>query len=683
LKPLLLAPAGSIEALLAAIKGGADAVYLGGSQHNARQFAANFDEAGLREAAALCRDSGVKLFVTVNTLVTDRELSSMRSYIEFLCGLPVDAVIVQDLGLLRRIKSWAPRLPVIASTQAALNSLSALRFGAKLGFTSAVVGRELDAGTLAKLAAASPIPIEIFVHGALCFSVSGQCYLSAVLGRRSANRGRCAGPCRLPYAIGGGKSRHMLSLKDSCLAERLSKIEKTGVSALKIEGRMKRPEYVYSTTRLYRALLDEGRRPTKSELETLEGIFSRSGFTTAYFDGNPGRDMFGMRDETPSPRAEGHLIRETALLAKAEVPKRQVPVSFEFVLAKGCPTSLTAISGEKRISVEGDVPQAAISRPTTLEDVTASLEKTGGTGFVCTGVTGKIDEGLMLPRAALNALRREALEQLSAIDLQNAAIPCSGFEPAPPVPVPQGETKLFGVFSRLGQVPQDASLDLAFLPLSELASRPKETAALGVPLGADLPHVGVPDLAPAVAAGAKAVLIHNLGQLEAAKAAGLAVYGGPELNAFNSDTLQTFSELGLTGATLSFELSFAQQRDLIRPLPCGIVAYGRLALMTSENCLYKNENGCSGRCQLPATLTDRQGAQFVLIRDGDSCRNVLYNCHILYLADKDEWKQNAFALLLFTTESATDAADVISAYRGGPGVKPADLTRGLYNRGVE
>jgi putative protease len=335
------------------------------------------------------------------------------------------------------------------------------------------------------------------------------------------------------------------------------------------------------------------------------------------------------------------------------------------------------------VTVDGDAPQAAITRPTTLEDITAALEKTGGTGFVCTGVSGRADEGLMLPRAALNALRREALEKLAALDVAQAAIPCDGEEPTPPVSLPQGETKLFGVFSRVGQIPQGANLDLVFLPLSEIAARPKEVAAAQIPLGADLPHVGIPDLAPAIAAGVKAVLIHNLGQLEGAKAAGLAVYGGPELNAFNSDTLQTLADLQMTGATLSFELSFAQQRDLIRPLPCGIVAYGRLPLMTSENCLYKNENGCSGRCQLPATLTDRQGASFVLMKDGDSCRNILYNCHTLYLADRDEWKQNAFALLLFTTESTQDAAAIISAYRGGPQAIPADLTRGLYNRGVE
>ena len=673
-----------MEALRAAIKGGADAVYLGGSRHNARQNAANFDEAGLREAAALCRAAGVKLFVTVNTLVTDRELVSMRSYIELLCSLPVDAVIVQDLGLLRRIKSWAPSLPVIASTQAALNSRPAIKLGARLGFTSAVAGRELDAAALTALSACSPIPIEMFVHGALCFSVSGQCYLSAVVGRRSANRGLCAGPCRLPYAIEGGKSRHMLSLKDNCLADKLPKLEKMGIGALKIEGRMKRPEYVYSTTRLYRTLLDEGRRPTKVELETLEGIFSRSGFTSAYFDGTPGRDMFGMRDESPSPRSEALIAREATLLAKAEIPLRQAPVTFEFVLEKNRPASLSAVSGAGNVTVLGEVPQAAQTRPTTLADATAALEKTGGTGFVCAGVAGHVEDGLMLPRAALNAMRREALEQLSALDLTNAAIPCNGADLVAPTSVPQGEeTKLFGVFSRIGQMSQGAPLDLAFLPLSELAARPQEAAALGIPLGADLPHVGVPDLTPAVKAGAKAVLIHNLGQLEAAKTAGLSVYGGPELNAFNSDTLQTLAELGLVGATLSFELSFAQQRDLKRPLPCGIVAYGRLPLMTSENCLYKNENGCTGRCQLPATLTDRQGAKFVLMKDGDSCRNILYNCHTLYLADRDEWKQNAFALLLFTTESADSASEIVSAYRGGPDAKPADLTRGLYNRGVE
>jgi putative protease len=177
-------------------------------------------------------------------------------------------------------------------------------------------------------------------------------------------------------------------------------------------------------------------------------------------------------------------------------------------------------------------------------------------------------------------------------------------------------------------------------------------------------------------------MIHNLGQLKAATASGLKVYGGAELNAFNSDTLETLRSLGLTGATLSMELSFAQQRDMVRPLPSGIIAYGRLPLMTSENCLYKNEKGCPGRCRLPAKLTDRTGSDFVLMRDGASCRNIIYNCHTLYLADKSEWRQNAFATLLFTTESADEAAAVIVAYRGGADAKPDDFTRGLYTRGV-
>ena len=683
MKPLLLSPAGSMESLRAAIVSGADAVYLGGDMHNARNFAKNFTEDELHTAAKLCQDAGVLLFVTVNTLVSDRELALIRPYIEMLCRLPVDAVIVQDLGLLRHIKSFAPDLPVIASTQAALNSLSAVKIGADLGFSSAVAGRELDSAQLSKLCKESPIPIEMFVHGALCFSVSGQCYMSAALGRRSANRGRCAGPCRLPYSIDDGRTRHMLSLKDSCLAPKLREIEKTGVRALKIEGRMKRPEYVSSTTRLYRQLLDESRRPSKFEVETLEGIFSRSGFTSAYFDKDAGRDMFGMRDETVSPKSESLLEKERVRLERAQFPEKRNLVSFEFILAPDVPTVLKAVSMGRSVEISGDVPQVAVTRPTTLEDIESALKKTGGTEFAFAALTADVAGGLALSRASLNAMRRDALMQLADLNEAEFSIPCNGTNLEAPTAVPQGETRLFGVFSNIGQVPHDAPLAMVFLPLSEFSARQKEVAALEYTLGADLPHVGSVNLEAAVKAGIKAVIIHHLGQLEAAKKAGLEVFGGAELNAFNSHTLQTFADLGFSGATLSFEMSFAQQRDLSPPLPCGIIAYGRLPLMTSATCLYKNEHGCAGRCRLPVTLVDRQKAAFVLLRDGDSCRNIVYNCHTLYLGDRDEWKQNSFALLLFTTESATDAADVISAYRGGADAKPSDFTRGLYVRGVE
>ncbi len=673
-----------MEALKAAIVAGADAVYLGGSIHNARQFAKNFDDDSLKEAVELCKSLGVKVYVTLNTLLTDRELSAIFPYVEMLCSLSIDALIVQDLGLMRILKSRVPTLHVIASTQAAFNDEYSAKIAKDLGFSSLVAGRELSEKELARLVKKSPIPVEAFVHGALCYSVSGQCYMSSVLGRRSASRGRCAGPCRLPYSIAGGRSRHMLSLKDNYLAPRIRELLKTGVSTLKIEGRMKRPEYVSSATRLYRNIIDEGRRPSKKERENLEGIFSRSGFTSAYFDGEANKDMFGMRDETVSPSHRVLLEREAKWLSEQEgASVRLKGIKFMLTLKAGMPSTLVAVCADETVIVEGDIPEIAISRPTTAGDAAAALSKTGGSLFRCDGVTADIEEGLMLPRSSLNEMRRRAVAQMEERVDTNKPIPCDGEMPNEVMPLKQSDTVLFGIFAHMGQVPQGAKLDMVFLPFDVIENRTQEVMALGYDIGVDLPHVGTQDLAALAKAGVKAAIIHNLGQLESVQSAGLMPYGGAELNAFNSGTLDTLRTLGLKGATISFELSFAQQRDLIRPLDCGIIAYGRLPLMTSGSCLIKNEYGCSGRCRLPAELTDRQGEQFVVMKDGDSCRNVIYNSHILYLADKPEWKQNSFAMLLFTDETQEVARTVINAYNGEGDAKPEKFTRGLYMRGVE
>ena len=431
----ILSPAGSPQALYAAVASGADAVYFGGGGFNARHFAQNFEGEDMARAVSFCRQNGVRSYVTVNTLVSDLELPAVTAYLRELCALGVDAVIVQDTGLMRMLQSLAPKLPVIASTQAAANSLPAMECMRRLGCTRAVAGRELSGEELRALCQKAPLEVEAFCHGALCYSISGQCYLSAVLGRRSANRGKCAGPCRLPYSLeGGGAARHMLSLKDSCLAARLQDMRRMGIGCVKIEGRMKRPEYVSGVTRLYRTLLDEGRAPTRREVERVGTLFSRAGFTDGYYEGRTGRDMFGMRDERVPEKYESALAFERACVdrwAPSASPAAR-PVDFSLVVQEGRPASLTALCEGVSVTVEGPVPEAARTRPLTQEDALRALSKTGGTGFTATNISCDIGPSLMLPVSALNALRRSALEQLPASRIARPPVRLSGIRPAVP-----------------------------------------------------------------------------------------------------------------------------------------------------------------------------------------------------------------------------------------------------------
>lgn len=691
----ILSPAGSFEALRAAVAGGADAVYFGGGGFNARQGAKNFEDAEMEQAIAYCRQNGVKSYVTVNTLISDRELEEALSYVGRLCAWGVDAVIVQDLGLMRALRSMAPELRIIASTQAAANSLPALFCLNRLGCRQAVVGRELSKEELSSLCAASPVEIEAFCHGALCYSVSGQCYLSALVGRRSANRGRCAGPCRLPYSLRGGKPRHLLSLKDNCLAEHLDELESIGVGCVKIEGRMKRPEYVYGVTKLYRTLKDAHRPPRKNELVQVQELFSRSGFTDAYYRGAPGKEMFGMREETPPERMEPLLAAQREQIA-AFVPRGEGPareVSFFFAAHAGSPARLSACCEGFSVSVSGPVPEPARSHPLSEEIVSRALSKTGGTGFVCRNVSCELEAGLMLPLSALNAMRREALSLLPRPD---PAIPFTNRIPPLPPEEPVQKRAIYCRFSRSDQAPQNAALaDCCFFPVHEFSAHPDALAALrdaGVRLGAALPRAARDkdfprirqQLAAACQAGAQRALIYNLGHLALCGEFRLPVVGDLGLNAFNSQSVAALKELGLSAVTASCELNFAQLRALHKCLPVGIFAYGRLPLMLSETCPMRNEFGCSGACQLPLPLTDRMGENLPILRDGDSCRTVLHNAKTLWLADREEYQTLPmhFSLLSFTTETADEADRVIAAYLGGPDARPADFTRGLTVRGV-
>ncbi len=685
MRPELLAPAGSPEALRAAAEGGAGAVYLGWGAFNARRGAQNFSQEEFAQAVAWCHIRGVRVFLTLNILLSDRELPEALETARTASRLGVDAVLVQDWGLFDLLRRTLPDLPLHASTQMSVFTSGGACEIAADGCERVVLARECSKEETAAICASCPAQVEAFVHGALCMCYSGQCAMSALIGGRSGNRGRCAQPCRLPYGVNeAAKNQRPLSLKDSCMADHLGEMAEMGVSCLKIEGRMKSPGYVSAVTGVYARLLEEGRRPTAQERETLERAFSRSGFTDAYWRGTKGPEMLGFRPENAEAAPA------------VEAPRREegrVPVRFTCRVEAGKPCLLTAEDPEGRaVTVSGPLPEAARNRALTPEDLAARLGKTGGTPYRCARADAYADPGLSLSAAAVNALRREALEALSAARSQ----PPKRREHFPPPPLPEAdcsqEEPRFTVSLLTAAQLTGGVLDLrparVYLPLELLADVPSlpETEA---EYCAILPRVWRDRdedllrrwLDKARALGASGLLLGNLGHFPLARGGGWRLYGDYGLNVFNSRSLDYLREKGLESACLSFELRFSQIRDMKKILPAEAIVYGRLPLMITENCLIQNSAGC--RCDRPNFLNDRTGAAFPLL-PAFGHRTEVQNSRPLYLADRPDWRQLGlcYARLRFTTESPEDCARLCRAYQEGA---PAagEFTRGLYHRGVE
>ena len=682
--PELLAPAGSPEALRAAVDHGAGAVYLGWGAFNARRGARNFSEEEFAKAVAYCRVRGVRVFLTLNILLSDRELPEALETARAASRLGVDAALVQDWGLFDLLRHTLPDLPLHASTQMSVFTSGGACELAAGGCERVVLARECSREETAAICETCPAEVETFVHGALCVCYSGQCAMSALIGGRSGNRGRCAQPCRLPYGVNeAARNQRPLSLKDSCLADQLGEMAEMGVACLKIEGRMKSPGYVAAVTGIYARLLEEGRGPTVQERETLERAFSRSGFTDAYWRGTKGPEMLGFRPEN-APAAE------TSLPPEAD---RRIPVEFTCVVRSGVPCSLTADDGRgNAATVTGPVPEPAGNRALTAEDLASRLQKTGGTPYRCAGADVTAEPGLYLSAAAVNALRREALEALSAARAQ----PPKRREHFPPPPLPEvdfsQEAPRYTVSLLTAAQLTGGVLDLrparVYLPLELLADLPSlpETEA---EYCAILPRVWRDRdedllrrwLDKARTLGVTGLLLGNLGHFPLARGGGWRLYGDYGLNVFNSRSLAFLREKGLESACLSFELRFSQIRDMKKLLPAEAIVYGRLPLMITENCLIQNSAGC--RCDRPNFLNDRTGAAFPLL-PAFGHRTEVQNFRPLYLADRPDWRRLGlcYARLRFTTESPEDCARLCRAYQEG---SPAagEFTRGLYQRGVE
>lgn len=691
----LLSPAGSPEAVIAAVQNGADAIYMGLGNFNARRGAKNFTDEEFERSMRYCRIRGCKVYVTLNTLVNDREIAQAVESARLASQLGADGIIIQDLGLAYAIRQALPDIPLHASTQMSIHNLAGVEAAAEMGMTRAVLARELSLEQIKFITQHASIETEVFVHGALCFCQSGQCYMSALIGRRSGNRGMCAQPCRMQYSLGGRMDDYPMSLKDNCLVDRLRELEDAGVACLKIEGRMKRPEYTAIVTKIYSKALKEHRQPSDEEMETLEKAFSRQGFTQGYFNGDK-KDMFGRREE---PDKDTEKLFTLARKGYSEGELRRVPVHFYTVAEKGMPVKAIAFDDDgNRAAAMGGVPEKARGQGLTATYITEQMFKTGGTPYNCVENRAQADPGLYLPASEINDLRRKLVSELSE---QRAKPPIRRVGKLPEKPkgkLPTGDpAMIFQVLTEEQLSPELAALKPQYLyvPLTLMTEKLdllRPFAEQGTIPVAVLPRVIADNEAAAVYdmlsrmfdQGVNEALVGNLGHAMLAKKAGMKLRGDFGLNTFNALSMEVIRQAGFISATASFELRLSQIRDMIKPLDTELIIYGRIPLMVSDQCIIRHSAGrCN--CQTPGQMADRMGSVFPVVKEF-GCRNVIYNAHKLYLADKaeDVYAAGAWGLrMMFTTEGMRECVEVAKGYMGLSDYKPNVLTRGLYYRGVD
>ncbi len=672
----ILAPAGSMESVIAAVRSGADAVYLGTKDFNARRNADNFDFSGLKNAVDYCHKHGVKVHLTLNTLISDGELDDAQDAVRLACEAGVDAIIVQDLGLADIIRRCAPDMPMHASTQMTVQTPAGLKKLKKLGFTRAVLPRELSMEEIRNLCENSPVELECFVHGALCMCVSGQCYFSAVLGSRSGNRGACAQPCRLPFGAPYGTG-HDLSLKDLSLVDYIREMAEMGVCSFKIEGRMKRPEYVAAAVKACRNSVDG---IVDNELKSdLRSVFSRSGFTDGYYKNNLGISMFGTRQKD-DVTAAATVLKKLEKLYEKEVADTKIDFAFTGIL--GEPISLAAQADGKNVFVESETqPQPALNKATTEESVRTQLEKCGGTRFFAGEIDVELDEGVFIPVSEINKLRREAIEKLESSEASTVKNFKNEFVSIKPHQ--GGKKRLICRFADVETIPENWDyIEQVIVPLGEEKKVKKSVrVSVEVPRGIFGSYEKIlRQLNEAKEYGITEAWSGTLDGIALIQKAGLKANAFFGSNVFNSRSLKVLEDMGVNKILLSAELTMSQAQSIGGEVSRGIFAYGRFPLMLTRNCPQKNGKSCSD-CKKNGKLVDRRGIEFPI-----ECRmgvNDILNSVPVYMADRlTEIRNMDFMLLYFTKESKETCAEVISSYIRS-GKAKGDFTRGLLYRGVE
>ena len=680
----ILAPCGSYESVEAAVRQGADAVYIGSLQFSARAYAANFDNAQLEKAVRYCHLHGVKVHMAINTLISDEELPNALKIAETAYKLGVDAFIIQDLGLACMIKNACPEIALHASTQMGAHTPGAAKLLYSLGFERVVLAREMNKSEIEEVVKSCPVETEVFVHGALCMCMSGQCYLSAVIGGRSGNRGRCAQPCRLPFSVPNGTG-HDLSLKDNCLIRELSRLCEMGVTSAKIEGRMKRPEYVGAAAAACRHSADSGHADA-AEIDRLRAVFSRSGFTNGYYYGNLGREMFGARSKDDVVSATEKILSEIRMEYKDEVQTNSA--DFTLMIFENTPAMLTAECKGHTVCVDGEIPQYAKKAALSEDKCKTQLSKTGGTSFKARNVNVQIGDGLTLPISVLNSMRREALSQLE--ELITKVPERKYIEQNITAPAPHkknGKPTYRAVFKNCDIPECFKKCELVTVPLFSRDSDIKSLADRGFNVSVEIPRAffglekKVREKLSAVREiGISDVYCNNIGAVSIANEMGFTVHGGFALNIFNTKALEFYRNIGVEDTELSFELTASQINKIGGSGKIGIVGYGYLPLMITRNCPNKNGGGCK-TCGGKSYITDRKGNRFTLMC-GSGCTE-LFNCNPLILSDKQEvFRTVDFITLKFTFENNAEREKIFNNYLNKS--KPCgEYTRGLYFRGVE
>lgn len=661
----ILAPAGSMESLIAGVRSGANAIYLGGKSFNARRNAGNFDNEELKRAVEYCHSHGVKVYLTLNILVRDDEMENAYNTVRdaLLCG--VDAFIVQDIGVAKMIREHFQSARLHGSTQMSIMTVNGAKAAKEMGFSRIVLPREMSLEEIKEIRESTDLELELFVHGALCMSVSGQCYLSSVIGSRSGNRGLCAQPCRLPFTA-GGNATHALSLKDLSLIGELDKLD--GITSLKIEGRMKRPEYVSAAVSAVKKAID-GEYSSSDEF-MLRSVFSRSGFTNGYLNSKLGKNMFGTRQKEDVVAAN-NVLKEIARNYEKETPL--IPLDIFFKCHDNEKAVLIAKSDKKEVTVIGDVPEKAINKPMSEESLKERLSKFGGTQYFSKNIEINLDDGLILPASKINEMRRNAVSKLDEqekIELQYK--PFNVFLPKYNQPDKPYAT---ASFSNASQILDNHPFERVFIPVnSALEDFVDNRAGVVLPRGL----FGIEQelkirLEKLKKAGVNKALCGNIGSYTLCKDMGFEVYGDFGLNVFNS-----LSANEIDHPILSFELTQSQINN-INARDKGMIVYGYLPLMLSRNCPVKNDIGCF-ECDKHGRLTDRKGMEFPVMCSDFPCVEML-NCHPLYMLDRLDEVKTDFIHFYFSIESKKQVEKVIALYenRGKPDFK---YTRGLYQRGT-
>ena len=666
----LLAPAGSPQSLKSAVLSGADAVYLGGSLFNARASADNFSDTDIVEAIDFCHLHKVKVYITINILISDKEFSELDRFIRLIYEAGADAVIVQDIGVAMYIKSIAPALRLHASTQMTVYDTEGAVFLKNAGFDRVVLARELSSEKIREITENCGIETEIFVHGAMCVCYSGQCLMSSMIGGRSGNRGKCAQPCRLKYRIGDNNG-YLMSLKDMCLIRHLKEIESFGVVSLKIEGRMKGPDYVGTVVSIYRKYLDSGNTVSDEDYKLLESIFYRGGFSDGYYNSDKGRKMF-CHEKPDNP-----YLKQTHI-PKTESRYKKTGLTFLFKAHVGQKLSLIATDeyGNSAEHFSNKLLEPAKNAAVSHDKIVNQLTKLGDTVFTLEHAEVDADSNVFIPVSEINSARRYVTNELNNKIIGSYKRYNCGAKP---------------ILNNKNRSSKVIELSVSVSDKNQLEEiRKTDCKRIYAPLslkdnldGSEivvLPRISPYDLEKQIANIQNTdVLVTNIGQINIAKRCKKNIHIDFTLNVFNKYSCMFYSDLDVKTVTLSTELTINQIRDITPYADCESVVYGKLPLMITENCMIKT----SDICRHGGYMYDRTNERF-LIRCMPECRNEIFNSKPIMLSDKIsdlEYAGLKYGRLNFVDEKPEKCVEIYNSYKNGIALN-IDFTRGKFYKSV-